>query len=75
MRRLAAVARADLADAAAHVAAAPGAHASKIYELVGDRALGRQRSPRRSRSSTRPATLADSRAMLSALGLAPFRCR
>lgn len=71
--RLAAVAREDLADVAAHVAAAPAAHASKIYELVGDRALGAAEIAETLSVQYRPATLADSRAMLSALGLAPFQ--
>ncbi|WP_171169537.1 NAD(P)H-binding protein [Streptomyces sp. I05A-00742] len=38
--RLAAVARADLAAVAAAVAAAPERHAGRVYELVGERALG-----------------------------------
>lgn len=38
--RLAAVARADLAAVAARVAAEPERHAGRVYELVGERALG-----------------------------------
>ncbi|MEU2516274.1 NAD(P)H-binding protein [Streptomyces syringium] len=38
--RLAAVARADLATVAARVAAEPERHAGRVYELVGEQALG-----------------------------------
>lgn len=38
--RLAAVARADLAAVAARVVSAPQEHVGKVYELVGERALG-----------------------------------
>ncbi|KUO20899.1 NAD(P)H-binding protein [Streptomyces dysideae] len=38
--RLAAVARADLAEVAARVVSAPEEHAGRVYELVGERALG-----------------------------------
>ncbi|MGW1176630.1 NAD(P)H-binding protein [Kitasatospora sp. NPDC002543] len=38
--KLAAVARADLAEAAVNVALAPDRHAGRTYELVGERAVG-----------------------------------
>jgi NAD(P)H dehydrogenase (quinone) len=82
--RIAAVAREDLADAAARVlaeadadvqASQPGRHASKIYELVGDTAIGgtdlavAASHIAGSRVTYQPGTLADIRTALTTVGL------
>ncbi|GAA2788153.1 NAD(P)H-binding protein [Kitasatospora aburaviensis] len=73
--RLAAVARADLAEVAAHVAQHPGAHAGRVYELVGEQAIGgadlaRAHGPH---VTYEPQTLAQARAHAAASGAEPFQ--
>ncbi|MFJ6695585.1 NAD(P)H-binding protein [Streptomyces sp. NPDC091272] len=71
---LAAVARADLAAVAARVATAPGAHAGRTYELVGEQALGGADLARAIGGRYRPATLATTREAIAAAGQAqPFQ--
>ncbi|MDG4865633.1 NmrA family transcriptional regulator, partial [Streptomyces sp. T-3] len=64
----AAVARADLAEAAAHVALDPAAHAGQVYELVGEVALGGAELASVIDGTYEPSTLAEARAALSAGG-------
>ncbi|SDT82252.1 NAD(P)H dehydrogenase (quinone) [Streptomyces sp. TLI_053] len=77
--RLAAVAREDLAEIAAKVAAAPAEHAGRVYELVGEEAVGgAEVAAALSRSSGRPVeyrpgTLAGARAGIAAAGTASFQ--
>ncbi|MEV0220135.1 NAD(P)H-binding protein [Streptomyces sp. NPDC050704] len=73
--RLAAVARADLADAAARVAVEAPAHAGRVYELVGERAVGgtdlaQAHGPH---VTYAPETLARARARIAASGAEPFQ--
>ncbi|MFI8260041.1 MULTISPECIES: NAD(P)H-binding protein [unclassified Streptomyces] len=73
--RLAAVARADLADAAARVAVEAPAHAGRVYELVGEQAVGgadlaRAHGPH---VTYEPGTLAGARARVAASGAEPFQ--
>ncbi|WP_043665145.1 NAD(P)H-binding protein [Streptomyces xylophagus] len=73
--QLAAVARADLADAAARVTVEAPAHAGRIYELVGEQAIGgadlaRARGPH---VTYEPETLAQARARIAASGAEPFQ--
>ncbi|WP_406208616.1 NAD(P)H-binding protein [Kitasatospora sp. NBC_01560] len=77
--RLAAVARADLAEVAATVALAPAAHAGQVYELVGEEAVGAAdiaaalgRAAGRP-VEYRPAGLAEARAAVAASGAAAFQ--
>ncbi|GHG14003.1 NAD(P)H-binding protein [Streptomyces zaomyceticus] len=71
--RLAAVAREDLADIAVSVATDPAAHRSRVYELVGERALGGGDLARALGSTYAPGTLADARAAIAASGAEPFQ--
>ncbi|MGW5099757.1 NAD(P)H-binding protein [Streptomyces sp. NPDC004100] len=73
--RLAAVARADLAEAAARVAVRAGEHAGRVYELVGEEALGgadlaHAHGPH---ITYEPETLARARARIGASGAEPFQ--
>ncbi|MFD5270876.1 NAD(P)H-binding protein [Streptomyces sp. NPDC058335] len=73
--RLAAVARADLADAAVRVTVAAAAHAGRIYELVGEEAIGgadlaRAHGPH---ITYAPETLGQARARIAASGAEPFQ--
>ncbi|MER7461339.1 NAD(P)H-binding protein [Streptomyces sp. NPDC097981] len=73
--RLAAVARADLADAAARVAVEASVHAGRIHELVGEHAIGgadlaRAHGPH---VAYEPETLAAARARIAASGAEPFQ--
>ncbi|GAA0444724.1 NAD(P)H-binding protein [Streptomyces sp. NPDC046215] len=73
--RLAAVARADLADAAVRVAVEAPAHARRIYELVGEQAIGgaelaRAHGPH---VTYEPETLAQARTRIAASGAEPFQ--
>ncbi|MEU2133318.1 NAD(P)H-binding protein [Streptomyces sp. NPDC018352] len=73
--RLAAVARADLADAAVRVTTEAPAHARRIYELVGEQAVGgadlaRTHGPH---ITYEPETLARARARVTASGAEPFQ--
>lgn len=71
---MAAVARADLAEVAARVVAAPGAHAGKIYELVGERPLTGADLAKAVGGVYRPRSLAATRAELHSAGEAlPFQ--
>ncbi|MBG0820743.1 NAD(P)H-binding protein [Planomonospora sp. ID91781] len=77
--RLAAVAREDLAEAAALVAADAAARAGRICELVGEEAVGGADLARARSAATgtavayEPGTLAQAREAFTALGLAPFQ--
>ncbi|MDV9172480.1 NAD(P)H-binding protein [Streptomyces sp. W16] len=73
--QLAAVARADLADAAARVTVEAHAHAGRIYELVGEQAIGgadlaRAHGPH---ITYEPETLAQARTRIAASGAKPFQ--
>ncbi|MFJ8312157.1 MULTISPECIES: NAD(P)H-binding protein [unclassified Streptomyces] len=73
--RLAAVARADLADAAVRVALTASAHAGRVYELVGEETVGgadlaKAHGPH---VAYEPQTLAQARARLAASGAEPFQ--
>lgn len=73
--RLAAVARADLADAVVRVAVEAPAHAGRIYELVGEDAIGgadlaRAHGPH---VTYEPDTLAQARARIAASGAESFQ--
>ncbi|MEU1037962.1 NAD(P)H-binding protein [Streptomyces sp. NPDC005551] len=73
--QLAAVARADLADAAVRVTVEAPAHARRVYELVGEQAIGgaelaRAHGPH---VTYEPETLARARARLAASGAEPFQ--
>ncbi|MFD8708723.1 NAD(P)H-binding protein [Kitasatospora sp. NPDC059648] len=72
---LAAVARADLAEAAVRVTVEAPAHAGRIYELVGEQAIGgadlaRAHGPH---VTYEPETLAQARARIAASGAEPFQ--
>ncbi|MFC7308361.1 NAD(P)H-binding protein [Streptomyces monticola] len=72
--RLAAVARADLAEVAARVAADSAAHAGKVYELVGEVALGGAELAAAVGGTYEPSGLAATRAAITAAGQAlPFQ--
>lgn len=73
--RLAAVARADLADAAVRVAVEASAHVGRVYELVGERAVGgtdlaQAHGPH---VTYEPETLATARARITDGGAEPFQ--
>ncbi|MFE7650707.1 NAD(P)H-binding protein [Streptomyces phaeoluteigriseus] len=73
--RLAAVARADLADAAVRVAVGAPAHAGRVHELVGEQAIGgadlaRAYGPH---ITYEPETLGEARARIAASGAEPFQ--
>lgn len=69
--RLAAVGRADLAEAAFQVAADPAPHAGRVYELVGEVPLGGADLAAAVAGTYAPGTLAETRAGLT--GAAPFQ--
>lgn len=77
--RLAAVAREDLADAAALVVTDASAHAGRTYELVGEEAVGGAELAAALTEATgntvsyEPGTLAEAREGLVTLGLEPFQ--
>ncbi|MFM9372370.1 NAD(P)H-binding protein [Streptomyces sp. Da 82-17] len=72
--RLAAVARADLAEVAARVASDSRAHSGKVYELVGEVPLGGAELAAATGSSYAPADLLSTRAHITAAGQAlPFQ--
>ncbi|GAA4907143.1 NAD(P)H-binding protein [Streptomyces coeruleoprunus] len=66
--RLAAVARADLAEAAFRVAVDPAPHAGRVYELVGEVPLGGADLAAAVSAAYEPGTLAGARAALLAAG-------
>ncbi|WP_329546206.1 NAD(P)H-binding protein [Streptomyces sp. NBC_01356] len=73
--RLAAVARADLADAAVRVALDAPAHAGRVHELVGEQAVGgtdlaQAHGPH---VTYEPETLAEARTRIAASGAEPFQ--
>ncbi|WAU83021.1 NAD(P)H-binding protein [Streptomyces sp. Qhu-G9] len=68
--RLAAVARADLAEVAAHVASAPRQHAGRTYELVGEEAIGGADLAAATEGSYSPGSLARTREAITASGAA-----
>ncbi|MFC6085267.1 NAD(P)H-binding protein [Sphaerisporangium aureirubrum] len=73
--RLAAVARADLADAAVRVVTGAPAHAGRVYELVGEHAIGgadlaQAYGPH---VTYAPETLAEARTRVAASGAEPFQ--
>ncbi|MFD9607536.1 NAD(P)H-binding protein [Streptomyces sp. NPDC057908] len=73
--RLAAVARADLADAAVRVAVEAPDHAGRVYELVGEQAIGgtdlaHAQGPH---VTYEPETLAQARAHIAASDAKPFQ--
>ncbi|GAA5512943.1 NAD(P)H azoreductase [Deinococcus carri] len=71
--KLAAVARADLADVAAEVLLRPAEHAGKVYELVGPQAIGGAAVAEARGAEYRPVSLAETRARLDQAGLLPFQ--
>lgn len=71
--RLAAVARADLAEVAAKVASQPDKHACKVYELVGTVAIGGRDVAQAQAAEYRPRGLTETRTALLSTGLAPFQ--
>ncbi|MFJ9577407.1 NAD(P)H-binding protein [Streptomyces sp. NPDC101191] len=70
---LAAVARADLADVAVSVASDPAPHAGRVYELVGERALGGAELAEALGATYAPVTLAEVRSALAASGAQAFQ--
>lgn len=70
---LAAVAREDLADIAAHVAANPMPHRNRTYELTGSTALTAAQLARALNVLYRPVSLGEQRAALDSAGLLPFQ--
>ncbi|MEU4227785.1 NAD(P)H-binding protein [Nonomuraea sp. NPDC026600] len=73
--RLAAVARADLADAAVRVAVEAPAHAGCIYELIGEQTVGGADLAQAHGPHVvyEPETLAQARARIAASGAEPFQ--
>ncbi|MCH0540686.1 NAD(P)H-binding protein [Streptomyces sp. MUM 203J] len=71
--RLAAVARADLAEAAFRVASDPAPHGGRVYELVGEVALGGADLAAAVAGTYTPAALGEARAAVAASGAAPFQ--
>lgn len=71
--RLAAVARADLAEIAVTVATGPAAHAGRTYELVGERPLGGADLARALGAEYAPGTLAEARKAIAASGAEAFQ--
>ncbi|MCP3821655.1 NAD(P)H-binding protein [Streptomyces sp. A3M-1-3] len=71
--RLAAVAREDLADAAARVAVSAAEHAERVYELVGERALGGSDLAAALAVPYEPGSLAEARESIAASGAQPFQ--
>ncbi|MGN5634735.1 NAD(P)H-binding protein [Streptomyces sp. AC154] len=68
--RLAAVARADLAAVAAQVVADPERHAGRVYELVGERALGGAELAEAVGGSYEPGSLGAARSAITEAGQA-----
>ncbi|MER6300451.1 NAD(P)H-binding protein [Kitasatospora sp. NPDC001539] len=71
--KLAAVARADLAEAAVNVALAPAAHAGRSYELVGERAVGGAEVAEALGARYRPGALGETRQAVTASGARDFQ--
>ena len=70
---LAAVTRADLAEAAANVAIRPVDHVGRIYDLVGAQSVTAAQITNGTGLSYEPETLDDRRSVLDAGGLLPFQ--
>lgn len=70
---LAAVTRADLAEAAANVASHPGEHIGRVYDLVGPRPITAAQIASGSGLTYAPDTLDDRRDALNSGGLLPFQ--
>lgn len=70
---LAAVTRADLAEAAANVAIRPAEHAGRVYDLVGTRPITAAQIASGVGLAYAPATLDERRAALDDGGLLPFQ--
>ncbi|MEU4582119.1 NAD(P)H-binding protein [Kitasatospora aureofaciens] len=71
--RLAAVARADLAEVAVNVALAPARHAGRTYELMGERAVGGAEVAEVLGAEYRPGRLTDARASVAASDASDFQ--
>jgi len=73
--RLAAVARADLADAAVRVVVDARAHAGRVHELVGERSFGGTdlAQAHGAHVTYEPRTLAEAREQLAGSGALPFQ--
>ena len=70
---LAAVTRADLAEAAANIATNPGDHVGRVYDLVGTRPITAAQVANGAGLSYEPETLDGRRSTLDAGGLLPFQ--
>ncbi|TFD50689.1 NAD-dependent epimerase/dehydratase family protein [Cryobacterium sp. Hh7] len=70
---VAVVTRADLAEAAANVAAAPDRHINRVYDLVGSHAITAGQVAEGASLLYRPASLGSHRAALEESGLLPFQ--
>ncbi|MHA7306737.1 NAD(P)H-binding protein [Arthrobacter sp. TMN-49] len=70
---IAAVAREDLAEAAAVVASKPEAHAGQVYDLVGSRAVTAEEAARHEGLPYEPESLASRRETLNTSDLLPFQ--
>lgn len=70
---VAAVTRADLAEAAANVASAPDRHINRVYDLVGSRAITAGQIATAAGLVYEPASLDSCRAALDESGLLPFQ--
>ncbi|GAA3010119.1 SDR family oxidoreductase [Streptomyces lactacystinicus] len=71
--KLAAVARADLAEVAVNVALAPARHAGRTYELVGERAVGGAEVAEALGAEYRPGRLTEARAAVAASDARDFQ--
>ncbi|MEV1019753.1 NAD(P)H-binding protein [Streptomyces sp. NPDC050264] len=71
--RLAAVARADLAEVAVRVALDPARHMSRTYELVGEVPVGGAELAEAASATYAPGTPAGARARIAASGALPFQ--
>ncbi|GGS67080.1 NAD(P)-dependent oxidoreductase [Planobispora rosea] len=71
--KLAAVARRDLAEAACRVALDPAPHAGRVYDLVGEEAVGGAELAEALGAVYTPGTMAQARERVAASGAAPFQ--
>ncbi|MBT2548965.1 NmrA family NAD(P)-binding protein [Arthrobacter sp. ISL-65] len=72
-RGVAAIARQDLAEAAANIALAPQKHAGRIYNLAAMRAISAQQVADQVGANYQPGTLSELRKSLAAADLLPFQ--
>lgn len=70
---VAVVTRADLAEAAANVAAHPDRHIDRVYDLVGPKAIAAQQIAQDTGLLYRPVSLGSHRVALEQSGLLPFQ--